>query len=372
MGDNLVKCNCSELLGRIEGKLDLLQNASLNNAKNKPNVERQRPEDNQTAVHILYSTMTRVNYNLEQSINFYRYTGELVERIVGATETVSEDQTRIREDLRHFLEVQTNYSNNCVNENNNSNYKPVNEVQNDVNLKGKAISEEVTKQCEVSVKTLQDVVQLTKNNTQLLEIVTDLAQLSQISMKKSVLQIQDEVLKLQQEREQSETKRQNAPPRPEVSAGVSEYEFESLLNTSKSLFHIVEAVASSTGWIPYIFHNLQYVESRVNESLVTSRRILQKILSSPPSTGSAITPDHGQSNVFETRPDSNEILSELSLIGNGSLGARNDSLPAGLLKKLNFMYNTDTKLHRLIPALTRLLGEPEYSEVINSSNNYVF
>ena len=34
---------------------------------------------------------------------------------------------------------------------------------------------------------------------------------------------------------------------------------------------MVEAIASSTGWIPYIFHNLQFVEGQVNQTLVTSK-----------------------------------------------------------------------------------------------------
>jgi hypothetical protein len=114
---------------------------------------------------------------------------------------------------------------------------------------------------------------------------------------------------------------------PPLANGFIEYDFEMLLNATKGVLQMAEAIASHTRWIPYIFHNLQFVEGQINNTLSSSKH-MQMIL-----------------NQLVRDENSTEHDKPSILMGN-------------LTTAINYIYHSTVKLQRLTPSLTRLLGEP--------------
>jgi hypothetical protein len=75
---------------------------------------------------------------------------------------------------------------------------------------------------------------------------------------------------------------------PPLANGFIEYDFEMLLNATKGVLQMAEAIASHTRWIPYIFHNLQFVEGQINNTLSSSKHMCDELLLKvPPQSFSA-------------------------------------------------------------------------------------
>ena len=142
----------------------------------------------------------------------------------------------------------------------------------------------------VAEESLKVLAELAKNGTQLLDVLTDLAQLSSTSLTKAVGSLHEEVVRLEDVRARLNEGlllpgkaaagtgggQDSASGHPAAHRGLSAPggDLRSLHNTTKTIFTIVEAIASNTGWIPYIFHNMQHVERLTNRTLELAKRSL--------------------------------------------------------------------------------------------------
>ena len=325
---------------------------------------------------LLFHTLSELNDNVLKSTDFYRHTGDLIERIVGATETVSEDQDVIRNDLRLFLEIQTNMTKSLPKEDEFDN----NDIPNDIQA--------VSSPCQISLAEITKMASALHNTSDTANVISELAQLASTTLKNSVTEIKETVndvkdvadnirltaISLENNKATPEVRIPSQPCPPEV-------DHESLLNTTKSVFQIVEAVASNTGWIPYIFHNLQSLELQANKTLYHTHRVVS-IVSHINKTVTDVVRDRDNwplndgpvglrklsttrrptvvpstttraTTAATTTPTQASILAD---VGSEVMWSYNDTF--ALSNKINFIYRTSSKMHRLIPALTRLLGEP--------------
>ena len=226
----------------------------------------------------------------------------------------------------------------------------------------------------VAEESLRVLAELAKNGTQLLDVLTDLAQLSSASLTKAVGDLHEEVVRLEDVRARlneglllpSKAAAAAAAaaasggggggdaagggggggggagqhPGGHLGLGPGSGELRSLQNTTKTIFTIVEAIASNTGWIPYIFHNMQHVERLTNRTLELAKRSLLSMHWNRPQ------PQGGHN---EVPPAPSRQAQE------GRLGGQ-DSLTQ--TQALDLIYNTNVKMQRILPALTKLLAEP--------------
>jgi hypothetical protein len=103
----------------------------------------------------------------------------ILSSIFSNIETVAEDQMIIREDLREFLEKQINIS-ACNTPYKDNIVKSASKIP--LNMRNTVQSEKLS-QCEIPISAITEFKHVLKNGSQLVELVTDLAQTSQISLK---------------------------------------------------------------------------------------------------------------------------------------------------------------------------------------------
>ncbi|XP_021350471.1 uncharacterized protein LOC110448516, partial [Mizuhopecten yessoensis] len=343
----------NDRLTSLEEKVDSYHNITMSKLKGVE-VESVNATYNKTEERSLIETLIDLNDNVLRSINFYRHTGDLVERIVGATETVADDQDTIRSDLRLFLEIQTN--NTLCNQNQEADVSQV-ETKDDSNeIPNVIMTDGNLQRCEITLHELGEMADIFRNSTHLTDLWTEMAQMNQFTLRTTVMDLMAEVAKLHEVYEKVNTfSEQTTTTAPNLFTGLMEYDLESISNSTKAVYQMVEAVASNTGWIPYIYHNLQYVESQVNETARNSKNILQK-----QETMTEIMRSHDRTEALTGRPAMTRSFRNLEpvLPTQTNLLTNNDR-NTSYLDKLNTIYRTNVKMHRLIPALTRLLGEPE-------------
>ncbi|XP_076460467.1 uncharacterized protein LOC143293467 [Babylonia areolata] len=206
-----------------------------------------------------------------------------------------------------------------------------------------------------SEKSLAVLAELAKNGTMLLDVLTDLAQLSSSSLTKAVGSLHQEVVRLEDVRARlnegllypgkasssfSSSSSSSSSSGPAVAAGPVPGlggDLGSLQNTTRTIFTIVEAIASNTGWIPYIFHNMQQVERLTNKTLELAKRSLL--------------------SVHWNRGMADAALPDSLLQGPG--GAHRAKGSPSQAEALDVIYDTNVQLRRILPALTRLVAEPE-------------
>jgi hypothetical protein len=228
---------------------------------------------------------------------------------------------------------------------------------------------------------MDELAKISRNGTHLVEILTDLAQLSQLSIKSSVIQLHGEVGKMQYiNRKVTEYAGQlnaHVPPEaPHWTSGLQEGEWEALTNNTEKIFRIVEAVAANTGWIPHIFHNLIYVETKVNETSAITKHISDLIddgvsgCNSAQPTAESLAEDPATKDLKAHARNVENIIDKLSAPSSMPNPATMPSfsqshLPLNMTsrsslmdKMLGFVYAVNYKVERILPALTRLIGEP--------------
>ncbi|KAK3092335.1 hypothetical protein FSP39_001454 [Pinctada imbricata] len=340
-------------LNRIEDKVDNLSNFTAQVFQNLT-TETNTENENKTERNILMKSLIELNGNVRESIAFYRHTGDLVERIVGATETVADDQDRIREDIKLFMEVQTNNTAKCGKKVTESQRSAIHdgEISNEIspvveNFPGKT-DDKSKVESESAQLILDEIINISNTTTKAVEMLHDLAKMNQESTKSSIVNLENEVSKLREIREHSE----NITHHPNLLTGLAEFNLEELSNTSKAIYTMVEAIASNTGWIPYIFHNLQFVEVQVNQTLLTSKAALKRAILHD--TIQAKVSVQYEPKVTAAPPVSESVATSASCEKTDYV---NDT--SSLVKELRFVHKTNQRIHRLIPALTKLLGEPE-------------
>ncbi|KAL8617668.1 hypothetical protein ACOMHN_064922 [Nucella lapillus] len=212
---------------------------------------------------------------------------------------------------------------------------------------------------EVADESLRVLSELSKNGSQLLDVLTELAQLSSNTLTQSVSTLQAEVSRLENVRVLLSKGITSTPPPTQhtpssdlavdqessadvISAGSSGAgDLRSLQNTTKTIFSIVEAIASNTGWIPYIFHNMQHVEKLANRTLELTQRVLVRSTPRWSRPRGPEVPGSGSGGGL--------LTPQWRLLG----GSVNQS------QALDLIYDTSVNLQRIMPALTKLVAEPE-------------
>ncbi|XP_062588423.1 uncharacterized protein LOC134250087 [Saccostrea cucullata] len=376
---------CSDSLLKVETRIDNFQNLTMNkiaylenvtlNAIDNMNVtlDSVNVDINATARRLLEERLQEFNDNVLDSIRFYRHTGDLVERIVGATETVAEDQTQLREDIRHFLEVQVNLTKGNVQDGIKQEDQTLSEISNKTNKIENNKSTE--KSCDFTSTLMEEIQLLYRNGSQVLDIIAEMTRSSQNELRTTIQQLNNEVFKLQEMRNEEEK------PHPEMLNGQLDYHMEEMSNNSRAVFHIVEAIASNTGWIPYIFSSLQFLENQINQTLLTTKKafkvsLIQDKFNPKASLGQEdryTSRPHlsDDPNLNDNKPKNQEVVKDHSKDSDSSDVISYVNQTEGFQEKFDFVYQTNKKMHRLLPALTRLLGEPEpFVVLVDGQNEY--
>jgi hypothetical protein len=362
---------CSESLLKVEARIDSLQNMTASkmeylkdvtmNAVRNVNftIDPVNIDINATSRKLLEDRLQEFNDNVLDSIKFYRHTGDLVERIVGATETVADDQTKLREDINHFMQVQVN----LTKDNTPKAPKQDDEISNVIYDNIDSITDDKSsgKRCEFTSSLMDEIQLLYRNGSQVLDVIAEMTRSSQNELRTTIQQLNNEVFKLQ------EMRNEEGKPHPEMLSGPLDYQMEEMANNTRAVFHIVEAIASNTGWIPYIFSSLQFLENQINQTLVTTKKVLNVAISQDkfnPKTANLRNPYPKQQlsddpNLNLNTPPNQETKNHLSAKESESSDvACSYNRTQEFQQKFDFVYQTNKKVHRILPALTILLGEP--------------
>lgn len=372
---------CSESLAKVQTRIDDLENMTINKIANFENatmsvisnmnvtIDPVNVDINATARRLLEERLQEFNDNVLDSIRFYRHTGDLVERIVGATESVADDQVKLREDIKHFLELQVNLTSGYV-QNVEKQDDISNVIPNDVN---DIIVEKSSKNCEITSAVMEEIQLMYRNGSQVLDVIAEMTRSSQNELKTTIQQLNNEVFKLQEIRSEEET------PHPEMLSGQIDFHLEEISNNTRAVFHIVEAIASNTGWIPYIFSNLQFLENQINQTLVTAKMAFRSASLQNSKTPYTLK-DQGYQNGPHLSDDPNlmsstprnqdtKIFSEKDVESAEGWLSLNQTIE--LQTQFEFVYETNKRVNRILPALTRLLGEPEpFVVMVDGSSEY--
>lgn len=182
---------CSESLAKVQTRIDDLENMTINKIANFENatmsvisnmnvtIDPVNVDINATARRLLEERLQEFNDNVLDSIRFYRHTGDLVERIVGATESVADDQVKLREDIKHFLELQVNLTSGYV-QNAERQDDISNVIPNDVN---DIIVEKSSKNCEITSAVMEEIQLMYRNGSQVLDVIAEMTRSSQNELK---------------------------------------------------------------------------------------------------------------------------------------------------------------------------------------------
>lgn len=375
------KTSCSKILDVLEEKLKQLSvNVSCANSQ-RPNLDipHAYPTDFVNQSQKLIKALSTINDNIYQSVTLYRHTGNLIERVIADTELIGNEQVRLREDIIEFL---TNGTIDLFNQS-------LPQFTEFIELKKKtsATTESESKTdvgCHLSKSVTDDLVKLTQNGSQLLELLTELATTSTASLKQGLQQIDKAVNRL----DKGNGDATNVPVRDDPRAGTNQY-LKDIHNRTEWIFLLVEAIASNTGWIPYVFHNTKFVESQVNKTLKLTKDIdlrTQEMnvrqranmaimfkptndkLRGPIVTHGSPTAEHETEDrtIDPAQQDSSHL--DKPEIDQRCVPVNESSVYSEMME---FIYMTNTKLNRLMPALTVFLGEPERLPAVNKQEPYI-
>lgn len=207
---------------------------------------------------------------------------------------------------------------------------------------------------------MEEIQLMYRNGSQVLDVIAEMTRSSQNELKTTIQQLNNEVFKLQEIRSEEET------PHPEILSGQIDFHLEEISNNTRAVFHIVEAIASNTGWIPYIFSNLQFLENQINQTLVTAKMAFRSASLQNSKTPYTLK-DQGYQNGPHLSDDPNLMSSTPRNQDTKTFSEKDVESAEGWLSlnqtmelqtQFEFVYETNKRVNRILPALTRLLGEP--------------
>lgn len=366
---------CGKLLEMLDEKLKHI-NITLSEGQRKDNscdTRSMSPTDFKTQSRKLLRALATVNENVFQSVTLYKHTGSLIERVISDTELIASEQVRLRDELVTYLM--------------NGTFDLFNQSIPDfaefiATRNGGKRNESET--CAVTKSLLDEVIKLSFNGTQFMLLMTELASTSSSTINLSIDRLGQEISRLNRVRAEGTHSgpmypKQETFIRDDPKAGEN-HQLSDIQNRTDQIYQLSEAIASNTGWIPYIFHNLRFVENQVNKTLkevinigIWSEEIVIRQRANmafmfkpkPTTTPSPITnvptvdpnlhqsedileqlevnlPDQDKAAILEENHEHCALINESSLIAH----------------MIDYVYNTNVKINRLIPALTNLLGEP--------------
>ena len=383
--DSRTYMSCSKMFEIFDEKLKSIkpnQNTSCRIADS---------EDFKNDSKTLLKALSVVNENVLQSVTLYRHAGDLIERVISETEFIANEQVKLRGDIQDFLVNNSLYLEYLAQINQTID---LSQTISDATTREPTVTEapRTGKTCDVPHDMLDEVTKLMRNSTELVELLTNLAETSSTSLKEGIGELKTEVTKLHKIKlDQSKAPRYSKPSlaRDNPTVGrLTDGALKDLQNRTDWIYQLVEAVASNTGWIPYVFHTMRFIESQVNKTLKISTEISERTeetlirqridskvfhrVTHPPrqTTPLPTKPFVKTKETFSTTisstlssTPSTPVPTKLSLLTDINRKISNDSLKCsnltdGFGQMMEYVYETNIKLDRLIPALTHLLGEP--------------
>lgn len=373
---------CGQVLDILEEKLKSINFTVAESSTRTPkNCDQALPFDqedfkNQSS-QLLYALAT-VNENVFQSVTLYRHTGSLIERILSDTEHIATEQVQLREDLVAYLLNGTeelfnrslpdfsNFVGSSWQRTGDSGYKPDEDT---------AIAKD---KCALTKPLLEEMSQLSKNGSQLVELLTDLALSSSSTIRNSLAKLDQGVSSLNKFQEDTLNgylvNKVEAFSRDEKNTHLKD-----IKNKTDLIYLLAEAIASNTGWIPFVYHRVMFVENQVNKTLnyiINIDNSVKEMLVRQKANMAIIFKPKEKAEDSETLgPDADSNMSTSSnfkpTLSTPRLetvaGVQYPNESSAFEDMLKFVYQTNQKLNRLVPALTNLVGEPgklcQYTEV---------
>lgn len=319
-------------------------------------------EDFNNQTSYLMNALETINENIYQSVTLYRHTGSLIERVLSDNEQIAEDQVRLREELLSYLL--------------NGTYDLFNRSMPDfsdfVGKTGdKSRDRSVGENCGVTKQVLEEMGQLSRNGTQLVELLSDLALSSSSTIRNSLVKLDQGVSNLN--RLQEDKLNSYLMSKAEAfSRDDKQNLLKDIHNKTDLIYLFAEAIASNTGWIPFVYHRIMFVENQVNKTLgqlanidasvkevLVGQRANMAIFFKPKDKKKKDnTPFGDLDNRITPVPESETRDSEQDFAPGSTSPRVHYSNSTSFDSMMQFVYKTNQKFNRLIPALTNLLGEP--------------
>ncbi|XP_045168540.2 uncharacterized protein LOC123531545 [Mercenaria mercenaria] len=363
-----IQMSCGKMLEILDEKLKHI-NVTLSEGQTKEDKcdkSNVYPADFKTQSKKLLRALSTVNENVFQSVTLYKHTGNLIERVISDTEYIASEQVRLREELVAYLMNGTfDLFNQSI-----PDFAEIIATRNKDQNSEEAANESQT--CTVTKSLVDEILKISFNGTQLVHMLTELATTSSSSIQLSIDKLDQEISRLNKIQEQPLlsapfNQKPEAFIRDDPKAGGSA-QIKDIQNKTDWIYQLSEAIASNTGWIPYVFHNLRFVENQVNKTLklVTNIDARSEELLIRHRANMAImfkskqkmpTPSPVAQAPFKAADESDLPEKQSTYSENGcSVNSNQSALYEHMMR---YVYSTNMKLNRLIPALTNLLGEPE-------------
>ncbi|CAG5119514.1 unnamed protein product, partial [Candidula unifasciata] len=307
-------------------------------------------ENDEQVMNALYNMTTSVL----QAVNYFRNTGRMLEQILSNTDSIIIQQTDITKRFNPlYLGVLSSTEDD---ESYQSNIIPgAQGAEKRIPLKRLSPVKTADAGCSSYNEVFKNVTAIIRNGSQLLEVLTDLAQLSSVSLSKVTAALQDEVTRVEGIRTQMATTMLAR------TSGDKSDPVIVLTNVTQKTLKLVEAVASNTGWLPQIHHNVQLLESMTNRSLygvLQNHALLRRIQEISPNQEDPVA-SFGRDNNKTTGHGTSRTHSNRHRSSNSDLNESTKDEAALNRESLETIYSTSLQLNRIMPALTKLLSEPD-------------
>ncbi|GFR68567.1 neurotrypsin [Elysia marginata] len=193
--------------------------------------------------------------------------------------------------------------------------------------------------CKDANQIVRNIADLVKNGSQLLELLTDLAEMSSMSLTKATDKLQTQVSSM--EGIQSTLDAALSALGELDSGSGAKNELLKISNTTDKISKLVEVIATHSGWLPLIFHNVKHQDAVGNRTL------------------HLVSQNHGMLR----RLAHSARHQQVTAVKGNVAGARSPGGSRQILsldeESLETIYSTSLQLHRIMPALTKLLAEPD-------------
>ena len=369
LSDPNLAVSCSRMFDLLDEKLKHIDitTAAKESSNGEGTLKLDQEDFNNQSRHLMDALAT-VNENVYQSVTLYKHTGYLIERVLSDTEQLASDQVQLREELLSYLL--------------NGTFDLFNRSMPDFadfigsagdKTDGNGEKTYLIEKCGFTKQVLEEVGQLSRNGTQLIDLLSDLALSSSSTIRNSLAKLDQGVSSLNRLQE-SKLNDYLVNKVEAFSKDERNSQLKDIQNKTDLIYLFAEAIASNTGWIPFVYHRITFVENQVNKTLnqisnidsnvkeiLLSQKANLAVMFKPKDRTRALEPQEDELyNVITPLPETESARSDQSFTTSStSSGLRfANTSSAAFDSMVQFIYKTNQKINRLIPALTNLLGEP--------------
>ncbi|KAK0070436.1 hypothetical protein Bpfe_000419 [Biomphalaria pfeifferi] len=320
----------AELKDTVETKFEAFKTSK--NVRDKSDESGISKEESEMDKQVM-SALTNMTEMVLQATSFLRNTGELLERIVSNTDLIASSQTEITQKCKSLQ---------LPRQPQNDEFEVFNTVPGSVSNEGHNQFSQTAWQ-PFSKDLAWKFANILQNGSQLLEVLSDLAQLSSVSLTQATNSLHDEIRRMEGLRTSITT--------TFLARTSEEDSMRRVINSTNQIIKLLESVATNTGWLPSIYKNIQNVEVLTNRSLFMVNRnynlffqtLQSKTKKNEESTSESASNQKGSQSFRQATKSSNITKEE-----------------RGLDKEsFETIYSTSLQLNRIMPALTKLLAEPD-------------